>query len=227
MRFKALFLGDLRLLWKHGIVAIYGIFTIIYLCLLVAIPQTMRRITATILIFTDPAAMGLFFLGAVVLLEKSQRVESSLGVSPITKTEYILAKILPIMLIGTVVALVLCLFAGTFSLRCILGVILTAALLSLCALAVGANIKSLNGFMIAAVPIEIVLCVPAILFVFGVIKSELWLIHPGVAAIYLIGGSKELWYLGVLSLAAWLIPTFLQCKAAVHKSFATMGGAKL
>lgn len=228
MRVRNLILGEFRFLIKYGILALYGVFTVIYICLLAAIPLSAKSTTGTILIFTDPAAMGLFFMGAVMLLEKSQRVESSLGVSPITVGEYILAKVLPMMTVGTAVGLILSLFAGNGHIvLAVAGVALSSVLFSLCGLWVGANIQSLNSFMIATVPFEIVLCVPPILYLFGVIKSKLWLIHPGVAAISLIKGDSTLWYVAILSLLVWMLPIYLCCKKAVKKSFCAMGGAKL
>ncbi len=227
MRLNNLVIGEFFFLWKYGIIVLYAIFTVFYLCLLGAIPVSARETAATILIFTDPAAMGLFFMGAVVLFEKSQRVESSLGVSPIKISEYVVAKIVPMMLIGCTVAAVLSVFARTYTSACLIGVALSSVLFSLCGLAVGSNIRSLNGFMIATLPFEIILCVPAILYQFDVIKAPGWLIHPGVAAIYLIGGQMELWYVAVLSILIWILPIYILCKTAVKKSFVSMGGAKL
>jgi fluoroquinolone transport system permease protein len=228
MRLKNLILGEFLFLFKYGIIILYGVFTAIYLCFLAVIPQSSREITAVVLVFTDPAAMGLFFMGAVVLFEKSQRVESSLGVSPIKISEYIIGKIVPFLVLGTVVGLVLCMFAGIKNIWLpLIGVALSSVLFSLCGLLVSSNIKSLNGFMIASVPFEIVLCFPPVLFVFGVIKSKFWLIHPGVAAINLIKAEQSLWYLSVLSLIVWIVPAYVLCKIAVVKSFRAMGGVKL
>ncbi len=228
MRLKNLIFSEFRLLYKYGIVYLYGIFTAMYLCLLAAIPSTAREATVSVLLFTDPAAMGLFFMGAMVLFEKSQRVESSLGVSPIKISEYIIAKVVPIMVIGTFVSLVICLFGSSHNiLLVLLGVILSSIIFSLCGLFVGSNIKTLNGFMIATVPFEIILFLPALLYLFGVITSDLWTIHPGVAAIRLISGDLQLWYLSVFFLALWIVPIYLACKKAVVKSFSCMGGAKI
>ena len=227
MRLKNLVIGEFFFLWKYGIIVLYAIFTVFYLCLLGAIPVSVRETAATILIFTDPAAMGLFFMGAVVLFEKSQRVESSLGVSPVKISEYVVAKIVPMMLIGCAVATVLCAFSYTYTSVCLIGVALSSILFSLCGLAVGSNIRSLNGFMIATLPFEIILCVPAVLYQFGVIESSVWIVHPGVAAIYLIGGQMEVWYMAALSILIWILPIYILCKKAVNKSFVSMGGAKL
>lgn len=228
MRLKNLIFGECRLLCKYGIVFLYLIFTTIYACLITVIPSSAKQVTVSILIFTDPAAMGLFFMGAMVLLEKSQRVESSLGVSPVKTSEYVAAKLIPFMMIATAVASILCLFAPPANIfLTLIGVALSSALLSLCGLLVSAHIKTLNSFLIATVPFEIVLCLPAVLWLFGFFKASVWIFHPGIAAIRLIYGDSQLWYLSVLSLVLWLIPVYFACKKAVAKSFSSMGGAKL
>ena len=191
------------------------------------IPQSAKQVAAGILIFTDPAAMGLFFMGAVVLFEKSQRVESSLAVSPIKTREYICAKVFPFIIIGTIVAVILCLFSNAINCLVILGVMFSSLLFSLCGLLVATSIKTLNGFIIATIPFEIVLCFPAMLYAFGILKSTIWLIHPGVAAMRLILGVEQFWYLDILSLMIWILPVYCICKRAVVRSFIRMGGAKI
>ncbi|WKY44017.1 ABC transporter permease [Eubacteriaceae bacterium ES2] len=227
MRLKIMLLNEFRFLWKYGIIALYVVFTLIYLGLLAALPTSVREITAVLLVFTDPAAMGLFFMGAVVLLEKSQHVESSLSVSPIKIEEYIIAKIIPMMIIACLVALALCLYAHVNIILSLIGVAFSSVLFSLCGLSVGVNIKSLNSFMIATVPFEIILCLPPLLYLFGLIQSPLWLIHPGVSAIALISGQSQLGFPAILSIVFWIFPVFVYCKKAAAKSFISLEGIKL
>lgn len=228
MRLTNLVLSEFRLLYKYGIIFLYGIFTIIYIALLTVIPSSAKPIVASILIFTDPAAMGLFFMGAMVLFEKSQRVESSLGVSPVKTSEYIVAKVIPFMAIGTLVGLALRLSANCSNIvLSLIGVALSSVMFSLCGLLVGTSIQSLNGFMIATVPFEIVICTPAILYNFKIIKNDWWIAHPGIAAIRLIGGDSNLWYLSFDSMIIWVLPIYFVCNKFVRKSFSTMGGAKI
>lgn len=227
-RLNNLFLGEARLLFKYEIFYIYIILSVLYLCLLESIPKNARVTTAVILIFSDPAAMGLFFMGAIVLLEKSQRLESSLGVSPIKISEYVIAKVLPLLTLGVFVSLLLCIFGNIQNIfLCMIGVALSSILFSLIGLFVASKIQTLNGFMIATVPFEIITFTPPILFLFGVIKSELWILHPGVAAIKLIMGNSHLCLASILSLCIWNILCFFISKAAVVKSFCKMGGAKI
>ena len=83
MRLKGLLLGDIKFQIKYGIYFLYVAITVIYLVILSFVPSSVKKVTASIIIFTDPAVLGLFFMGAIVLLEKSQRVLPSLAISPV------------------------------------------------------------------------------------------------------------------------------------------------
>lgn len=226
MRLLRLIINEFRFLWKYGIDSIYCVFAIFYLCLLTVIPSSAREVVAVILVFTDPAAMGLFFMGAVVLLEKSQRVSNSISVSPVLKNEYIFSKVFTLMVTGCVVGALLCLFAGMKNiLIVVLGIALASVLFSLVNLLVASKVETLNGFLLATVPFEIIICLPSILTLFGVLKSDLWHLHPGVASICLIQGSFCI--LDVVSVVSWCIIAFFFCKKAVEKSFVKLGGGHL
>ena len=49
---------------------LYTVLTVLYAVVLLAMPESWQEKVAPILIFSDPAAMGLFFMGAIILLEK-------------------------------------------------------------------------------------------------------------------------------------------------------------
>lgn len=228
MRLLRLILNEFRFLLKYGIITIYCAFTFFYLLILALIPESAKQITAVILVFTDPAAMGLFFMGAVVLLEKSQRVSNSLAVSPVLKSEYIIAKVISFMGTGCIVGLIICLFGGLKNILLVTaGIALSSALFSLVSLIVASKIDTLNGFMIATIPFEIVISLPPILYLFDVISSPLWILHPGVAAIRIINCEKDFLTFDFISISFWVIITFFICKNEVKKSFEKLGGAKI
>ena len=228
MRAFHLVKGEIRFLLKYGIVALYVIFTILYLCVLSLIPGSALEVTASILIFTDPAAMGLFFMGAVILLEKSQRVGASIAVSPVTVTEYIIAKVVPMMIIGCCVASALAAYARTMSFLCIIGVALACFCYSFCGLIVATKVKSLNGFMIAVVPFEMILFAPVILSLFGYTNQVWWLLHPGIAGYDLIAGKSventAYVLLSIGSLLLWSFILFFLCKKRVKEYLEQIGG---
>lgn len=225
MRAIRLTLGEMRFLWKYGVIPLYALFTLFYICLLQVLPLSAKPVAAALLIFTDPAAMGLFFMGAVLLLEKSQRVNASLAVSPIRVWEYIIAKVLPMTATGTLVGLVICAASGLeASWLTLWGVALASVLFSLCGLFAATKAPTLNGFLIAVIPFEAVICAPALFYLFGFIQGDGWLMHPGIAAIRLIAGQGALWGIAPLSLLLWSALAFVLCRRAVTLAFTAVGG---
>lgn len=111
MRLRSLFLLDMRFQAKYGFYFLYAVLTIIYVIVLLAVPESWRENIAAILIFSDPASMGLFFMGAIVLLEKNQHTPCAFAVSPVRAEEYIAAKSGSLSVISLVVLLVLALTA--------------------------------------------------------------------------------------------------------------------
>ncbi len=228
MRQVNLIKQELRFIVRYGIVLMYVFFILFYVILLSVIPEEIKTITGTILIFTDPAAMGLFFMGAIVLLEKSQRVNCSLAVSPITIREYIVAKIVSLMIMGILIGLILSIVCGNMHLiRTAAAIGLSSAIFSFWALIIAQKTESLNEFMIGTIPCEIIICSPAILYLFGVIRHDLWMLHPGVAAIRLLEGTKEHEMLCLLALMFWVMVSYIFSYKSTTVYFKKMGGGKL
>ncbi len=227
MRLLALIRGDLRFQWKYGFYFIYAVFTLLYALVLFAVPEPAKKTVATVLIFTDPAATGLFFMGAIVLLEKSQRVNCAIAVTPARTGEYITAKLISLAAIGLLVGLILALLGGTENLlSCALGIVTASALCSLCGLIAAMKVTTLNQFILFAVPFELFICAPPALLLFGIDHPALAL-HPGVAAVRLIQGDAAAPLFCAMVLLLWAFAAFMLCRRAVRKNFLAMGGAEL
>lgn len=54
----------------------------------------------TLLIFNDPALIGLFFIGLMVILERNQQVISALFVTPLQLHHYLLSRIVTLCVVG-------------------------------------------------------------------------------------------------------------------------------
>lgn len=132
MGLGGLILWDIKFQVKYGFYLLYGILTAFYRAVLFAIPKSWRENAAVLLIFSDPAAMGLFFMGAIVLLEKSQGVSCAFAVSPVKAVEYITAKVISLCALALAAAAILA------------GIIIAT------------KITSLNQFILWTVPIEII-----------------------------------------------------------------------
>lgn len=227
MRLLRLAAGDIRFQWKYGFYLLYAVFTAFYLLTLAAVPENMRRIAAAVMIFTDPAAMGLFFMGAVILLEKSQRVNHALAVSPIWDWEYMLSKLLSFAALGLLVAGILAVAGGITNLPlCLLAVMLASFLFSACGLIAAERSRSLNQFVLLAVPFELLICLPPVLLLFGFRHSWLML-HPGIAAVWLIYGEAPSVLLCLLALVLWCIPALYFCRRSVGRYLFRTKGASV
>ena len=227
MRLKALLLGDIRFQLKYGFYLIYLIFTILYIGVLFAFPSSWRKEAAILMIFTDPAAMGLFFMGAIVLFEKSEKVLDSIAVSPVKTWEYVLSKLLSIGVIATAVGLAIGIPAGvvTKPAAFIAGVFVCSCLFSAAGLIIACRITTLNQFLLAIVPVEILICVPAVIWLFWYQKSWM-LLHPGVCMIVLCSGGGGA-PAAFASLLLWTALFTAAACAAAGRMLKFVGGVKL
>lgn len=226
MRERALLAGDIRFQFRYGFYYLYLIFAAMYSGLLLALPDGWRERIALIMIFTDPAAMGLYFMGAIVLYEKSERVLNSVAISPVRTWEYVVSKLASIAVVSVAVALVVGAVGGVRNpLLIIAGVLPGSMLFSAVGLMLAANIASLNRFVIATIPAEILINLPAIAWVFGW-KSGVMILHPGVCVVEIIaGGGLALPAIPIL--LVWTALAVFGACSAMEKSLSALGGVKL
>lgn len=226
MRLKNLIIGDIKFQIKYGFYFVYMVFTLLYLGVLLFIPKQWKEVTVAILIFSDPAAMGLFFMGAIVLLEKSQRVLESIAVSPIQVWEYIMSKLVSLGIISSIVAVIL--NGRMKNLFYILIITFFGSMLfALCGLIVACKIQNLNQFMMATIPFEVVLFIPAMLYLFGVGGySPLYLIHPGCALLGMLSG-RAIPLAACVSMVFWTVVAFYITHKLVTDMMQSVEGVKL
>lgn len=226
MRLKKLFFWDVRFQGRYGFYFLYGFLTVLYLILLLSLPGTWKTTAASILIFSDPAAMGLFFMGAIVLLEKSQRVTSYFAISPLRTFEYVLSKVLSLSLIGVLVAAVLAVAAGCKAyVQILTGTFLSSVLFTLMGLIIATKIRSLNQFLIATVPIEMITFVPAILHLAGILP-DFCRFYPANVCMDLVAG-REFSGIGLILTVALVVLLFWAADRCVRKMWQEQGGVKL
>lgn len=226
MRKKALLLGDIRFQLKYGFYGLYLIFCTLYLVLLHLLPAAWRPDAAVLMIFSDPAAMGLFFMGAIVLFEKSERTINSIAISPVSPAEYVCSKLLSIGMISTAAGLAIGI-GGGLSLRSAFflpGVFLGSCLFSAVGLMVAANIGSLNQFVVATIPAELLINLPAMAWLLGW-RPRWLLLHPGVCIIELCF-SGESSPAAFLLLLVWTAFAAALASAVTARSFQSLGGVK-
>lgn len=221
--------GDMVFQWKYGFYLLYVILCVIYMMIFSFFTGTVRNTIVSICVYSDPAAMGMFFMGALILLEKSQRIINSLAVSPVTTEEYIFGKVLSIGLISVLVGMLLMSQGHTDNyVLCGVGIFLGSEIFSLCGIIVGAKITGLNQYIVYTIPFEVVGFVPVILYRIGWLKDQWFmLIHPGCSVMQLIEGNRLLLMPALLSCFIWIIVLFIWADFSVRKMFEQSEETKL
>lgn len=94
------------LLYRNNLILISIAITIIYALIFYAVRGlgNMDKLL-TLLIYNDPAIIGLFFIGLSVIVEKNQEVLSALFTTPINHHYYLISKILSLSIVGWACAL--------------------------------------------------------------------------------------------------------------------------
>lgn len=226
MRLRSLFLWDMRFQAKYGFYFLYAVLTIIYVIVLFAVPESWKEKTAAILIFSDPASMGLFFMGAIVLLEKSQHTPCAFAVSPVRPMEYIMAKVGSLSVISLIVAAILALAAGVEHLHMVLlGTVISSAVFTLLGIILATKIISLNQFILWTIPTELLCFFPAILHLFRVTPS--WFrYYPVNICMEMVSGQAPS-PAGVLMVTVLMAILLVLAKNCVLNMWSSTGGVKL
>ncbi|MDL2301898.1 ABC transporter permease [Lachnospiraceae bacterium OttesenSCG-928-D06] len=226
MRFIKLLLGDMRFQIKYGFYFLYVTFSVVYIMLLLVFPEAWREKAASVMIYSDPAALGLFFMGAIVLLEKSERVLNALAVSPVTTIEYILSKVLSLAVISVLVSLVLAVVADSNNIPILLlSVALTSGIFTLLGLIVATRISSLNGYLMATVPVEIICFVPPLIYLFY--PADILRFYPLSSSMALITGSTHGAGYDIAILALVFTLLLVLAYGSTEKMWKRLGGVKL
>ncbi|NQV16416.1 ABC transporter permease [bacterium] len=113
MRLSAAIAQDIRFQYRHGFYYVYAILTVLYIVVLQLLPDQLLQPTLTLILFSDVCTLGFFFIGAIVLLERSQNITESLFVTPFLLHEYLLAKLVSFLVLSTVSALIIIVGSGS------------------------------------------------------------------------------------------------------------------
>lgn len=223
-RLKRLILANIFFQIKYGFYFIYGVVSFFYIFILLILPEGIRKTLGFITIFSDPAAMGLFFMGAIILLEKSEKVLNAIAVSPVKISEYIIAKIVSIGLISVIVAILLSFFSGIKDLHAvIIGTFLSSSIFTLIGIIIGIKAQNLNQYIISTVPVEIISFTPPLISIFN-INVPFIEYYPFYACFSIIINKNIL-----LSIVIAFITIFILYAVSykvVEKAFVEIGGAK-
>jgi len=108
----------------------------------------------SVLLFFDPALIGIMFVGALVLFEKSENVLQALVITPMKTDDYLLSKIISLTILSVISA---SLFMGLMMIfnntsfdvfYLAIGIILTSVMLILVGFILVSRVNNINGYLL-------------------------------------------------------------------------------
>lgn len=152
--------------------------------------ETLAVEWATFFIFMDPAMIGFSFVGAIILMEKSEGTINALGVTPMKPGLYIAAKVFSLTLVtfasGLIVAMVA---ANDFSLWRMLSVLtLSSTVAVLVGFVCAAKSSTMNQLTIMLLWVSIIAYLPLLTYfeVLPEILNPVIAMIPSYAVLYLL-----------------------------------------
>ena len=204
------------ILHKNNLIAISIVVTVMYALIFFLIKDlgNMDKVL-TLLIYNDPAVIGLFFVGLSIIMEKNQQVLSALFVTPVNHHIYLISRILTLSILGWACALGMGLsILGTsfYMLHFSVGVFGTCVLFSILGIIVVSYTTEFLLFLLKSIPVLIGLSLPLLNY-FNLTDISLFYFTPLQGPLNLIINSyaenpinSELLY-GYISTIFW-IPVF-------------------
>jgi fluoroquinolone transport system permease protein len=166
-----------------------------YLIILSFLPKDILSVGLPLVVFSDPSVLGLFFIGGIIMLEKTQGILSVLVVSPLRTIEYILSKVISLAFVSVLAAIAITGFSHYENVNWLLvflSTVLTSGIFTLCGIMITAGCNTVNQYMVKTVPYMLLFVLPCFSLI-GFPYSDLFTIIPSVAALRLMLGA----YMGI------------------------------
>lgn len=231
MRVISTILQDIKFQFRYGFYFIYVIMVLFYIVILEFLPQAWRSNAIAIILFSDPAALGFFFIGGILLLEKNERVLDALFVSPLEIWEYVIAKAISMGLISALAGVGIAVAGLDTNVNIpilIFSLLIGSALYTFVGMSVGVKAKTVNHYLFITIPAGALLAAPPIMLLFG-LNSILLEIMPGSLTLRLFQWCTGIYseadpLLMLLGLFLWTIPAFYYAIKRMDWFLSRIGG---
>ncbi|KMJ59971.1 hypothetical protein AB685_03760 [Bacillus sp. LL01] len=208
--------ADIRFQYLHGFYYAYLFMVTVYILLLHASPQQFIEPLTILVVFTDPTVLGCFFIGGIVLLEKSQNVYGPLFMTSLQVKTFIASKVLSLSVISLVSSLAILIFVHKVEFQfapILAGVVLSSIVFTLIGFLLAVRVQTVNQFLLAS-PLVITVFFLPVVIIFDWWDSVLLKLLPSYAGILLIQGAFQSISWGevvyaIITLVVWSFVLFL------------------
>jgi hypothetical protein len=191
---------EIRLHRRHGITAAVTVTTGLWMILLAAIPDATASGLTPWVLFLDLAALGFFFVPALMVVERSNGVTAALALTRVAPARALLVRVgaMAVVAVGAAVAVVAVAHPPRPG-SVLLGAGLTSVFLSLLAVAMLGRATTLTTYFSRVPLVAVPMMVPAMADGLGVVSWWGTRLSPATSALRLLAGS------GSAADVAWLM----------------------
>lgn len=225
---------DLQFQFRHGFYYAYLLICTLYIIFLRMVPLDARALITRVLIFSDPAILGFFFIGGIVLLEKGQNILENLFVTPLRIREYFIAKTISLTILAVIASLLIIIVTLGLSFNpfpLLLGIILGSIFFILLGIVLASRVKTVNGYLLSS-PLLLTGYFLPLLKLLNIYDHPLFYLSPGKGVLILLDAafvSYPIWQLvyAVLQLTIWIVIAYLWAHNWFYKYIILkIGGSK-
>lgn len=228
-RFIGVLTADLRYQWRYGFYFIYVFLVVVFVVIIRLLPPDWHRTGLTMVLLSDPALLGFFFIGGILQLERGEGLLDALFLSPLRPWEYLVSKAISLGLLSTAAGCFIALFSGINGVQYALlvpAMLFGSVCFTLIGVSISVNLTHMNAYLSINGLWEALLILPPVLLILGV-AFPLLEAFPGSLMLRLIQaavGSTCLQAWMVLGMAAWLLTVFMLAETRLKAALCRLGG---
>jgi fluoroquinolone transport system permease protein len=177
---------------RYRIIYIAFASVVLYYLMLEAVPLLNSIETSTTFLFFDPMLIGIMFVGALVLFEKTENTLQALIVTPLKMNTYFFSKIISLTTLSLATGTIFLLLTKglDFNIMYYLpGLILTSILLILIGFIFVSRCRSLNEYLLMMMLSFVLLFIPPLLYISKIYENILFYLWPTQASFILLKGT--------------------------------------
>ncbi len=229
---KTMLKWDIILQSRYKIIHLSILSVLIYYVTLLALPSMNTEEFKTLYLFFDPTLIGIMFVGALVLFEKTENTLQALNVTPMQTRTYFFSKIISLTLLSVISGfLFLFLSHGIYFeyFYMVTGIILTSIFLILLGFILVARCNSINEYLLMMMLAFLLLFLPPLLDITGIYNNIIFYLWPSQASFLLFEGvfgtlSLNETIYALTYLCIWIVGCYYLAKKAFYKHIVLRGG---
>lgn len=193
---------DLLLQKRYGFFYAGAFVTVVWIALLLPLPGSLLDLAVPLIVFTDLAVVGFYFVAGMVLFEKGERTLFALISTPMRFREYLASKLLTLTSLALVISLVVAIvgYGLDFDLMFfLLGVVFASLISALAGFITVAPFDSVSSYLVPSSLVLTLLGMPVFYFL-GLWTNPVFYLFPTQGALLLLGDAFI-----PASLAVWQI----------------------